>query len=106
MKIRLPLLLAVISSVLAGFPGSPARAEPSLTGQTGLIYMPDARIDPDGTWRTGYSFADPYAAVWVSLTALPRVEASLRYTAIRGVPGFIDPARAGSMNPGTPLIAV
>lgn len=72
------------------------RAEPSLTGQTGLIYMPDARIDPDGTWRTGYSFADPYAAVWVSLTAMPRLEASLRYTAIRGVPGFIDPARAGS----------
>ena len=74
----------------------PAHAEPSLTGQTGLIYMPDARIDPDGTWRTGYSFADPYAAVWVSLTALPRLEGSMRFTAIRGVPGFIDPARAGS----------
>ena len=40
----------------------PAHAEPSLTGQTGLITMPDARIDPDGTWRTGYSIADPYAA--------------------------------------------
>ena len=64
----------------------PVQAEPSLTGQTGFIYMPDARIDPDGTWRTGYSFADPYAAVWVSLTAMPRFEASLRYTGIRGVP--------------------
>jgi membrane-associated phospholipid phosphatase len=74
----------------------PAAAEPSLAGQTDLINMPDARIDPDGTWSTGYSFADPYATVWTSLTVLPRVEASLRYTAIRGVPGFIDPARAGS----------
>ena len=71
-------------------------AEPSITGQTGLIAMPDARIDPDGTWRTGYSFANPYTAVWTSLTALPRLEGSLRYTAIRGVPGFTDPERAGS----------
>ena len=96
MKIRLHILFSVVSGVLAVFPDSSARAEPSLTGQTGLITMPDARIDPDGTWRTGYSFASPYATVWTSLTALPRIEGSLRYTAIRGVPGFIDPARAGS----------
>jgi len=81
-------------TIYTTFTAATAFAEPSLTGQTGLIYMPDARIDPDGTWRTGYSFADPYAAVWVSLTAMPRFEASLRYTAIRGVPGFVDPARA------------
>ena len=66
-----------------------------MTGQTGLIYMPDARIDPDGTWRTGYSINDPYSAVWISLTAMPRLEASLRYTAIDGVPGFLEPERAG-----------
>jgi len=68
----------------------PAFAEPSLMGQTGLINMPDARIDPDGTWRTGYSYASPYATVWSSLTALPRIEVSTHYTAIRGVPGFPD----------------
>ncbi len=61
-------------------------AEPSLTGQTGLIYMPDARVDPDGTWRSGYSFTDPYRAIWTSLTAMPRLEASFRYTEIDGAP--------------------
>ena len=93
--VRSPVFF-LLAFFLAAIAASPIYAEPSLTGQTGLIYMPDARIDPDGTWRTGYSFADPYATVWVSLTAMPRIEASLRYTAIRGVPGFIDPARAGS----------
>jgi hypothetical protein len=51
--------------------------------------MPDARIDPDGTWRTGYSYASPYATFWSSLTALPRLEVSTRYTATRGVPGTL-----------------
>jgi hypothetical protein len=63
--------LLVPPGLIVGFP---AHAEPSLTGQTGLIYMPDARLDPDGTWRTGYSRAEPYGAVWISLTALPRLE--------------------------------
>ncbi|MGH8679700.1 MAG: YjbH domain-containing protein, partial [Burkholderiales bacterium] len=81
-----PIAMA-ISCVAAG---TAAHAEPSLTGQTGLIYMPDARLDPDGTWRTGVSYADPYTAIWTSLTALPRLEASFRYTRIAGVPGFSD----------------
>ena len=81
---------------IAVFTAFTANAEPSLTGQTGLIYMPDARIDPDGTWRTGYSMADPYSAIWISLTAMPRLEASLRYTEIDGVPGFSDTDRAES----------
>jgi membrane-associated phospholipid phosphatase len=92
MKLRLLFVGCTLLAVAA----SPLHAEPGLIGQTGLIYMPDARIDPDGTWRTGYSYASPYSTVWISLTALPRIEGSLRYTAIRGVPGFIDPARAGS----------
>ena len=70
------------------FTASPAHADPNMMGQTGLITMPDARIDPDGTWRSGYSFADPYSAFWTSLTALPRLEGTFRYTAIRGVPAF------------------
>lgn len=61
-----------------------------MTGQTGLIFMPDARIDPDGTWRTGYSVTDPYRTLWTSLSALSRLEASFRYTEINGVPAFPD----------------
>ncbi len=80
-----PILLALSLA----YCGS-AFAEPSMTGQTGLIYMPDARIAPDGTWRTGYSFTNPYRAIWTSLSVMPRVEASFRYTEIDGVPAFTD----------------
>ncbi len=84
----LALALDCLLVPLGLFVGFPVHAEPSLTGQTGLIYMPDARLDPDGTWRTGYSRAEPYGAVWTSLTALPRLEGSLRFTEINGVPAF------------------
>jgi len=60
----------------------------STTGQTGLINMPDARIAPEGTLRFGYGFAEPYPALWTSITMLPRLELSARYTRIMGVPAF------------------
>jgi membrane-associated phospholipid phosphatase len=79
--------------------GSAARADepvalPSSTGQTGLISMPDARMAPDGTWRTGYSFLRPYHALWSSLTAMPWLEGSFRFTRIQGVEAF--PGRPGA----------
>jgi hypothetical protein len=61
-------------------------AEPSTTGQTGLINMPDARIEADGTLRFGVSYFRPYLPVWGSVTLLPRWEASFRYTTIRDLP--------------------
>ena len=90
MKRRCLFLIRALVLPIAVVAAMPAAAEPSLTGQTGLIYMPDGRLDPDGTWRTGYSRAQPYGAVWTSLTALPRFEGSLRYTRISGVPAFTD----------------
>lgn len=66
----------------------PAWAEPSLIGQSGLIAMPDARVDPDQTWRIGLSRASPYATVWSSVSVLPWLEVSGRVTRIGGVPGF------------------
>jgi membrane-associated phospholipid phosphatase len=81
--------------LLAALPGPLARAAepvalPSSTGQTGLIAMPDARLAPDGTWRTGYAYLRPYHALWSSLTAMPWLEGSFRYTRIEHVPGFPD----------------
>jgi membrane-associated phospholipid phosphatase len=67
---------------------SAVQAAPSTTGQTGLINMPDARIERDGTFRLGLSNADPYLALWSSLTFFPWLEASGRYTRVSGVPGF------------------
>lgn len=59
-----------------------------MTGQTGLINMPDGRVDPDGAWRIGVSNANPYRAGWTSVSVLPFLEVSGRYTRIKGVPGF------------------
>ncbi|HXM80317.1 MAG TPA: YjbH domain-containing protein [Burkholderiales bacterium] len=68
---------------------SPALAdEPSVTGQTGLISMPDARFAPEGSWRTGLSFMRPYQSIWSGVTIFPWLETSFRYTRIYHVPGF------------------
>ncbi len=66
-----------------------ARADtPSVTGQTGLISMPDARVPADGAWRSGLSFMRPYQAIWSSVAVFPWFEGSFRYTRIYHVPGF------------------
>jgi len=70
--------------VMSVFQGS-AQAEPSTTGQTGLINMPDARIEEDGTFRFGTSYFRPYLPVWTSISLMPRLELSGRYTVVRGV---------------------
>ncbi len=44
--------------------------------------MPDARVAPDSTLRFGYSFAEPYPTLWTSVTMLPRLELSARYTRV------------------------
>ncbi len=62
----------------------------SLTGQTGLISMPDGRIGKDGSLRFGLSNSSPYTALWGSISLFPRFELSGRYTRINGVSGFED----------------
>ncbi|MFQ5643169.1 MAG: YjbH domain-containing protein [Thiogranum sp.] len=64
---------------------TPVAAEPSSTGQSGLINMPDARVEQDGTLRFGTSYFKPYLPIWSSITLLPRLELSGRYTIIRGL---------------------
>jgi hypothetical protein len=79
----LVLLLAALCWPLAA-----SAQQASTTGQTGLINMPDARVAPDGTLRFGYFFGEPYPTLWTSVTMLPRLELSARYTRIMDVPGF------------------
>src|SRR5688572_11163632 len=64
--------------------------EPSVTGQTGLISMPDARFAPEGTWRSGFSYLRPYETIWSNMTVFPWLEGSFRFTRIYDVPGFSD----------------
>ena len=73
------------------WPWAALAQQASTIGQTGLINMPDARVAPDSTLRFGYSFAEPYPTLWTSVTMLPRLELSARYTRIMGVPGFTSP---------------
>lgn len=77
----------ILASILQIF-CLPAHAEPAMNGQSGLINMPDARLAPDGTFRVGVSNSDPYLAGWASISFLPRLELSARFTRISQVPGF------------------
>jgi hypothetical protein len=61
---------------------SAAFAQPDINGETGYINMPSGRIETDGTFRMGYSFAKPYVSYWSSISFLPRVELNARYTRI------------------------
>lgn len=82
-------LLAVAVAAAAGSPR--ARGEANLSGQTGFIYMPSARVQPEGAWRLGASSADPYFTGWSSVSLFPRLEFSARYTRIAHLaPGFED----------------
>jgi Exopolysaccharide biosynthesis protein YbjH len=82
---RISFSVLVLSSVLRA---APASAEAGSTGQTGLVNMPNARIEEDGTLRIGVSQSKPYRAVWSSVTLLPWFELSGRYTRIDHVPGI------------------
>ncbi len=57
-------------------------------GPTGLINMPDARFNPDGTLRFGMAYARPYFDLSANATLLPWLETNLAVIRITGVPGF------------------
>src|SRR5258706_900313 len=46
-------------------------------GPTGLINMPDARFNPDGTLRFGMIYARPYFELSANATLLPWLETNL-----------------------------
>ncbi|HUL92706.1 MAG TPA: YjbH domain-containing protein [Burkholderiales bacterium] len=55
---------------------------------TGLINMPDARFNADGTLQFGLSYAKPYLNFSAAATLLPWLETNLGVTQIQDVPGF------------------
>jgi membrane-associated phospholipid phosphatase len=65
-----------------------AGAGPSLNGQSGYVNMPNALVDADGTFSTGYSYDNPYGSLWVSSTILPFLQMGGRYVSINGIAGF------------------
>src|SRR6266540_4965154 len=75
--------LACWMGLIACGVSSVTRADP-----TGLIRMPDAQFDPDGTLRFGMASALPYFSLTANATLLPWLETNLGVTRISGVPGF------------------
>lgn len=76
------LFRIIVLTVLTACATPAALAQPNINGETGYINMPSGRIEADGTFRMGYSFAEPYVSLWSSITFLPRVELYARYTRI------------------------
>src|ERR1700704_6835460 len=60
----------------------------AMAGPTGLINMPDAAFNPDGTLRFGLAYARPYFSMTANATLLPWLETNLGVTRINGVAGF------------------
>jgi hypothetical protein len=63
-------------------------AAPNNHGQSGYINMPNAIVEPDGTFSVGYSGDTPYGTLWASTTLLPFLQFTGRYIAISGTPQF------------------
>ena len=59
-------------------------------GQTDLINMPDARVEPEGVLRFGAGYFDPYTTIWTSVSMFSRLEFTARYTVIDDVEAFND----------------
>ena len=60
-------------------------------GPTGLINMPDARFNPDGTLRFGLDYARPYFNFSANATLLPWLETNLNVIRINGVQPLASP---------------
>lgn len=69
---------------------APAWAGSNSLGQTGLVHMPDGRVQEDGSWLFGVTRMDPYSAVWSSIAILPRLELSARFTFVDDVEAFTE----------------
>jgi hypothetical protein len=75
-------------------------ATPAVNGQSGYINMPNAMVEPDGTFTTGYSYDSPYGSLWATATVLPSLQVTGRYVSISGIRGITDVRGAPGSNYG------
>jgi hypothetical protein len=69
---------------------------PTLSGNSGYVNMPNALVGEDGTFGIGYSYDSPYSTLWMSSTVLPFLQVTGRFVGIRGIPGFTaEPGQYG-----------
>ena len=52
--------------------------------------MPNAYVEADATFSTGYSYDRPYGSFWVTSTILPFLQVTGRYVSINGIAGFTN----------------
>jgi len=76
---------AVLLSTVSAF-----GATPTIQGQSGDINMPNAVVEADGTFTTGYGYDRPYGALWATATLLPALQVTGRYVSINGTSGFTN----------------
>ena len=63
---------------------------PANGGQSGYVNMPSARVEADGNLSLGYSFDEPYSALWMTSTVLPFLQVTGRFVSVNGIPGFTN----------------
>jgi hypothetical protein len=84
-KRQRPTLAALVGLSLLG--PTPSFAQMSTSGLTGLLEMPDARMEQDGLLRAGLHLGKPYQNALISVQGLPFLEVSGRYRRVDGVSG-------------------
>lgn len=65
-----------------------AVASADAPARSGYVNMPNAVVEPNGTLSAGYSYDNPYASLWATVSILPFLQVSGRYVAVNGVQGF------------------
>jgi membrane-associated phospholipid phosphatase len=63
-------------------------ATPNLQGQSGYVNMPNAIVEPDGSFMLGYAQDSPYGALWATATVLPFLQVTGRYVSVQGIAPF------------------
>ncbi len=81
-------LYRIIFALACSLAVTSAWSQPSSLGLSGLIHMPDGRMNEDGLLSTGFMYARPYSAPYISLQVLPFLQVAGRFTRFHGIPAL------------------